>query len=72
MIYALVIEDLVIEENEIDFLEIASEYHIQESYPGFSRSLPGREEIKIVLTFSKLLFERICIILDVDMDLIQR
>jgi len=72
MIYSLVIDSLVIAENEIDILEIASEYHIQEAYPGFSRSLPDRKEIKEVLTFAKILFEKVCNILKVDTNLIKK
>ena len=72
MIYSLVTDNLVIAENEIDLLEIASEYHIQEAYPGFSRSLPCRKEIEEVLIFAKSLFERVCNILNVDTDLIKK
>ena len=72
MIYSLIMNELIIEENEIDILEIVSEYHIQESYPGFNRSLPDRKEIKQVLNFAKSIFKKACNILNIDIELIKK
>jgi HEPN domain-containing protein len=47
---------LEFDENEIEILIIATEYHIRESYPMYERNLPSRDEIKEVLDFAEALF----------------
>lgn len=63
-IYMLVDEFITIEDEAI--LSIATKYHIEESYPAFSRSLPQREEIKDVLDFATTLFDNVCKKLDIN------
>jgi hypothetical protein len=40
---------------EIKIINMATDYHIEESYPQYDRQLPSREEIKEVLDFTKYL-----------------
>jgi len=60
------------DDDEIDLLIIISEYHITESYPAYNRILPTREEIKKVLHFAQKLFDRVCKILDINIQEIMR
>ncbi len=60
------------DDDEIDLLIIISEYHITESYPAYNRILPTREEIKKVLHFAQELFDRVCKILDINIQEIMR
>jgi HEPN domain-containing protein len=53
---------------EIKIINMATDYHIEESYPQYDRKLPSREEIKEVLEFTEHLFDKVCIILDIEKD----
>lgn len=55
-----------LEEDDLDLLSIASEYHIKESYPSFYRKLPELTEINKVLTITERLFDESCIKLNID------
>lgn len=55
-----------LDEADIDVLVIATEYHIQESYPQYERPLPPRDEIKEVLDFTEAFFTKVCKVLHVD------
>ena len=59
-------------ENELDLMDIISEYHIEESYPMPDRTLPPKEEIKEVLDFTENLLEKVCEILKIDTDEIKK
>lgn len=59
-LYDLVKEYIEFNDSEKRLISIATEYHIEESYPSLGRSLPPREEIKEVLDFTKILFDRVC------------
>jgi len=65
-IHSLIQEVISFDENELEILDIISDYHIEESYPAFDRKLPPREEIKEVLDFTAKLFDRVCGILEID------
>lgn len=52
--------------DEINIINKATDYHIEESYPQYDRQLPSREEIKEVLDFTEGLFDKVCHILDID------
>ena len=52
-------------DEEIKIINKATDYHIEESYPQYDRSLPPREEIEVVLKFAEYLFDKICNILNV-------
>jgi len=66
-LYSMVKDKIELDESEIQIINIASEYHIEESYPSLVSSLPQKEEIKEVINFAEELFVRICKILDIDM-----
>ena len=65
-IYFLVNKYISLEEDEIDLLGEITKYHIEESYPVFDRTLPSKEEIKVVLDFAFILFDQVCTILKID------
>jgi len=58
--------------DELDLLDIISEYHIEESYPMPDRALPPKEEIKEVLDFTENLFEKVCEVLKVNINEIKK
>ena len=64
-IYARVMSKIELSSDELDLLDIISEYHI-ESYPTPDKTLPPREEIKEVLDFTQDLFEKVCNIQEID------
>ncbi len=62
-----IIEDYIhIEENEIVYLRLATNYYKEDKYPNPNYYLPSREEIKEVLDFAEKLFDKVCKILDID------
>jgi len=60
------LEKLILEEDEINCLYIATEYFKEDRYPNPNYSLPSREEIKEVLDFTENLFYKVCKILEID------
>ncbi|MBD3796026.1 MAG: hypothetical protein IE881_08905 [Epsilonproteobacteria bacterium] len=44
----------------------ATEYHKEDRYPNPNYSLPPRDEIKEVLDFTVLLFDKVCKILEIE------
>jgi len=65
-LYYIVEELINIEDNEVIYLRFATNYYKEDRYPNPNYSLPSREEIKKVLDFAELLFDKVCAILDVD------
>ena len=65
-IYAQLTDKLDLEDNEIDFLEKATEYFKEDRYPNPSYSLPAKDEIKEILEFTELLFNRVSKMLNID------
>jgi len=65
-IYAQVIDKLTLEESEIDFLEKATDYFKEDRYPNPSYSLPPKDEIKEILEFTELLFDKVSKMLNID------
>ena len=62
-----IVEDYIhIEENEIVYLRLATNYYKEDKYPNPNYYLPSREEIKEVLDFAEKLFDKVCKILDID------
>ena len=57
---------IVFEIEDVKLINIATEYHIEESYPAFDRELPPRDEIKKVLDFAEKLLEKVCVILEIE------
>jgi len=66
-IYLLIKEHINLDDS-LNTLDQITEYHIDESYPAFDRTMPDRTEIKEVLDFTEELFERVCNMLDIDMN----
>ncbi len=64
-LYKLSLTYVELEQEQINILVYATEYHIQESYPHYARPLPPREEIKEALDFSYYFFKRVCDILEI-------
>lgn len=65
-IYKLVREKINLSDEEIELLDIISQYHIGESYPTPDRSLPPKEEIIQTIDFTSKIFIKTCAILDID------
>lgn len=59
-IYSFFKEVIPLKDEEIDLLDIASGYYVENRYPGFFHSLPDREEIEVVIKFARSLFKRVC------------
>ena len=59
-------------EDELDLLDIISEYHTEEAYPIPDRTMPPKDEIKEVLDFTENLLEKVCEILKVSIDEIKK
>ena len=58
--------ELIFDDTELDLLKIATDYHKEEVYPQYEKPLPSREEILSVLTFTKKLFNNVCLKLDIN------
>ena len=58
-IYSLVKDYLVIDNFELEYLEAATTYYVENRYPNAYQTLPSREEIKEILDFSYLLIKKI-------------
>jgi len=71
-LHSLVQEFIHFNDNDLDVLDIISEYHIEESYPAFDRPLPPRKEIKQSLDLAFIIFHEVCAKLDIDTDEISK
>ena len=65
-LYALISEEIELDESGMKIINIATEYHIEESYPSMHRSLPDKDEIKEVLDFTGRIIVRACDKLKID------
>lgn len=63
---------LDLNEDEIEFLAIATTYHTKQRYPSPHKRLPPKEEIKVILDFAIGLMESICQQLDIDSNEIKK
>ena len=59
-------------DDDLDLLSIASEYHIKESYPSFYRKLPDINEINKVLIITERLFDESCLKHEIDKAIITK
>ena len=66
-IYALVQYKINLN-NYLELLEKATGYFKEDRYPNPNYCLPPREEIKEVLEFTEELFEKVCKILDINIE----
>ncbi|MCF6309093.1 MAG: HEPN domain-containing protein [Sulfurimonas sp.] len=62
------IDEIALEEQEIDFLDIATEYFKEDRYPNPHYSLPEREEIKTILDFTYSLLEKVCKLFNISLN----
>ncbi len=67
-LYLMVKDYITFDENELKIINIATNYHIEVSYPTFEKILPPRDEIEEVMKFTEELLDKACKILDIDMD----
>lgn len=65
-LYSRVNDKITLPEDDIDLLGIASDYHIEESYPAVYRDLPVKEEIIQMIELSEKLLQETCEILSLD------
>ncbi len=65
-IYFLIEEVLLISDDEVMLLRVATNYYKEERYPNPHYTLPSREEIKEVLDFTDKLFKEVLKKLNVD------
>lgn len=70
-IYKTVQDHIQLNEDDLDLLDIISEYHIGESYPTADRSMPTIDEIQKVINFAALLFNNVCTSLSIDQKLLK-
>jgi HEPN domain-containing protein len=67
-LYKSIMDYIEFNEDELDILDLITTYHIKEAYPPMYRDLPSRDEIKEVLEFSEKLFDRVCEILEIEIE----
>ena len=67
-IYFLIEEVLLISDDEIMLLRVATNYYKEERYPNPHYTLPEREEIRAVLDFTDKLFKEVLNKLDIDIE----
>ena len=65
-LYFLVEEKLLLSDEEIVLLRIATNYYKDERYPNPNYTLPPREEIKEVMEFAYKIFDTVCQKLKID------
>ncbi len=66
-IYSLVTHMIELDD-KLDYLELATEYYVEDRYPNPNYELPPRDEIEQVISFAEELFDRVCKKLDIDKD----
>lgn len=65
-IYESLNSPLKLSDDEVKYLELATDYFKEDRYPNPYYCLPQREEIKEVLDFTNDLFYKVCIILNIN------
>ncbi len=53
--------------DDLEWLEIATNYYTEDRYPNPNYELPTRDEIQELLQFAEQLFVKVCKLLDIDM-----
>jgi HEPN domain-containing protein len=66
-VYSKVSNQINLDE-DLEFLEMATEYYKEDRYPNPNYELPTYKEIKEVLDFAQKLFSRVCELLEIDKD----
>jgi len=67
-VYNIVGNKIQFDNKEMEYLEKATTYSEEDRYPNSNYSLPPKEDIREILEFTKILFRKVCKILDVDKD----
>ena len=67
-LYKSIMDYIEFNDDELDILDLITTYHIKEAYPPMYRELASKEEIKEVLDFAQKLFDRVCEILDIEIE----
>ncbi len=67
-LYKSIMDYIEFNDDELDMLDLITTYHIKEAYPPMYRDLPSRDEIKEVLDFAQKLFDRVCEILEIEIE----
>lgn len=70
-IYKLIKDTVDLSEDELDLLDVISEYHIGESYPTPERRLPSQHEIQEVINFTDKLINEVCTALQINLELLK-
>jgi len=70
-IHETILDKISFTNEELDLLDIITEYHIDESYPVYDRKMPSREELQEVLYFTEAVFQKVCNILDIKLEEVQ-
>ena len=65
-LYYMIETFLNLEEEEVVYLRVATDYYKEDRYSNPNYSLPPRNEIKEVLDFTEQLFDKVCSILEID------
>lgn len=65
-IYESLNTTLNLSDEEIRYLDLATDYFKEDRYPNPYYSLPPKEEIKELLDFTDNLFHQVCTILNID------
>ena len=56
-----------LDDNELMYLKIATNYYKEDRYPNHNYELPTRDEIHEVLQFAEKLFVKVCDLLNIEM-----
>ena len=64
-IYKLVNHFINLDDDK-DLLDKITKYHIEESYPALQNEMPNNEDIKEVLDFAFIIFDKVCTILEIE------
>ncbi len=71
-LYELLESNLDLNDDEIEFIAIATTYHMKQRYPSPHKRLPLKEEIKSILDFTIILMESACQQLEISIDDIKK
>ena len=70
-LYKNINDTLTLSAQQLDLLDIVSQYHIAEAYPAPEHRNPSQGEIAEVIDFTQVLFERVCHLLEIDIQAIK-
>lgn len=65
-LYGIARGSISLEETEIEYLESATAYYVENRYPNAFFTLPTKQEIRQTLDFTNELFVKICNVLEIE------